>query len=202
MAKYTLNVFILINNGFDFGLDTYPIFDEDYRETLNKAILDYYYMYEIGFETPALFKHYLNNKMELIMPKFNALFEAQKQILENPLGNVNLTETLQRNVDNEAESNSKSTGKNKNLFQDTPQGSLSQTDIDEQKWATNLTLNSNTIDDNTTSKGNTVEAYTKHIIGNNGRKYNVEIYQKLISGFVSVNQQIIDELNDLFMGVL
>ena len=159
-------------------------------------------MYEIGFETPALFKHYLNNKMELIMPKFNALFEAQKQILENPLGNVNLTETLQRNVDNEAESNSKSTGKNKNLFQDTPQGSLSQTDIDEQKWATNLTLNSNTIDDNTKSKGNTVEAYTKRIIGNNGRKYNVEIYQKLISGFVSVNQQIIDELNDLFMGVL
>lgn len=202
MAKYTLNVFELINNGFDFGLDTYPIFDEDYRETLNKAILDYYYMYEIGFETPYLFKHYLNNKMELIMPKFNALFEAQKQILENPLGNVNLTETFNRNVDNEAESNSKSTGKNKNLFQDTPQGQISQTELEDQKWATNLTLNNNTVDDNTKSTGNTVEDYTKHIIGNNGRKYNVEIYQKLISGFVSVNQQIIDELNDLFMGVL
>lgn len=202
MAKYTINIFILIENGFDFGLDEYPIFDENYRATLNKAILDYYFMYEIGFETPFLFRHYLKTKMNLIMPKYNALFEAQAQILADPLGNVNLRETFERNIDNTAKSNSTSNGNNKNLFQDTPQGELSQTDINNQKWATNLTLNQNQVSDNTSSTGNTLENYTKHLIGNNGKKYNVEIYQKLVSGFESVNQQIINELGDLFMGVL
>lgn len=202
MAKYTINIFILIENGFDFGLDEYPIFDENYRATLNKTILDYYFMYEIGFETPFLFRHYLKTKMNLIMPKYNALFEAQAQILADPLGNVNLRETFERNIDNTAKSNSTSNGNNKNLFQDTPQGELSQTDINNQKWATNLTLNQNQVSDNTSSTGNTLENYTKHLIGNNGKKYNVEIYQKLVSGFESVNQQIINELGDLFMGVL
>ena len=202
MAKYTLNVFELINNGFDFGLDEYPIFDENYRETLNKAILDHYYMYEIGFETPYLFRHYLKEKMNRIMPRFNVIYEAQKQMLANPLGNVDLTETLGRNVDNTGESKSSSNSNNRNLFQDTPQGKISTTSIDDQEWATNLTLNNNTISDNTRTNGNTVENYTKHIIGSNGKKYNIEIYQKLIAGFVSVNEQIINELNDLFMGVL
>lgn len=197
-----MNVFTLIDNNFDFGLDDYPIFDEAYRPILNKSILDYYFMYEIGFETPFLFRHYLRTKMNLIMPKFNALFVAQTQILADPLGNVNLKETLGRNIQNEANNNSTSTGNNKNLYQDTPQGNLAQTAIENQEWATNLTLNQNQINDNSTSTGNTTENYTKHLIGNNGRKYNVEIYQKLVSGFESVNQQIINELGDLFMGVL
>lgn len=197
-----MNVFTLIENGFDFGLDDYPIFDEAYRPILNKSILDYYFMYEIGFETPYLFKHYLRTKMNLIMPKFNALYIAQTEILADPLGNVNLRETLGRNITNEANNNSTSTGNNKNLYQDTPQGNLSQTAIDNQEWATNLTLNQNQISDNSRSSGNTTENYTKHLIGNNGRKYNIEIYQKIVSGFESVNQQIINELGDLFMGVL
>lgn len=202
MAKYTLNLFTLINNGFDFGLDEYPIFDEQYRPVLNKAILDHYFMYEIGFETPYLFRHYLKEKLNLIMPKYNALFVAQQQIVENPLGNTNLTETLMRNVNSRGQNTSKSTGSNKNLFQDTPQGELSSTDLENQKWATNLTLNSNEINDDTLTSGDTAENYTKKLIGNNGKKYNVEIYQKLVSGFVSVNEQIINELGDLFMGVL
>lgn len=202
MAKYTLNLFTLINNGFDFQLDEYPIFDEQYRPVLNKAILDHYFMYEIGFETPYLFRHYLKEKLNLIMPKYNALFVAQQQIVENPLGNTKLTETLMRNVNSRGQNTSTSTGSNKNLFQDTPQGELSSTDIENQKWATNLTLNSNEINDNTQTSGDTAENYTKKLIGNNGKKYNVEIYQKLVSGFVSVNEQIINELGDLFMGVL
>lgn len=202
MAKYTLNVFTLIDNHFDFQLDEYPIFDEAYRPVLNKAILDYYFMYEIGFETPYLFRHYLKTKMNLIMPKFNALYEAQRQIIANPLGNVDLIETLTRDVENQANSNSTSQGDNKNLYQDTPQGRISTTAIDEQEWATNLTLNQNKVSDETKSNGNTTENYTKHILGSNGKKYNIEIYQKLVNGFESVNQQVINELGDLFMGVL
>lgn len=218
MAKYTTTIKNLIDSEFNFGLDTYPIFDEEYRETLNQTILNYYYVSEIGFETPGLFKQQLNATMCAIMPKYNAMFVAEQEILENPLGNVNLTESLERNVDIDGEFHGGSSGSNtgsstndmKNLYQDTPQGTLSSTDIDNQKYATNLTLNRNSVSNsntaNTTTNNyetrNTVEGYTKTLIGSNGRKTNAETYSKLISGFESVNMLIINELQDLFMGVL
>ena len=218
MAKYTTTIKNLIDSEFNFGLNTYPIFDEEYRETLNQTILNYYYVSEIGFETPALFKQQLNATMCAIMPKYNVMFIAEKQMLENPLGNVNLTETLERNIDVDGQFTGGSTGTNtgsstsniKNLFQDTPQGSLASTDIDNQKWATNLNLNKNSVNSNNsastttnnTESRNTVEEYTKNIIGSNGRKTNAETYSKLINGFENVNMLIINELQDLFMGVL
>ena len=38
MAKYTVTIKSLLDNNFNFGLDSYPIFDENYRETLNENI--------------------------------------------------------------------------------------------------------------------------------------------------------------------
>ena len=38
-----------IDNNFDFQMTEYPIFDENYRETLNHNILYHYYENEIGF---------------------------------------------------------------------------------------------------------------------------------------------------------
>ena len=69
MAHYTITIKTLQENGFDFGLNDYPIFDESYRSTLNSNILNYYFESEIGVETPALFKKLLNDRMKLIMCK-------------------------------------------------------------------------------------------------------------------------------------
>ena len=49
MAKYTITIKTLIDNNFDFQMTNYPIFDENYRETLNHNILYHYYENEIGF---------------------------------------------------------------------------------------------------------------------------------------------------------
>lgn len=221
MSKYTTTIYNLKQMHFDFGLNDYPIFDEAYRTTLNNEILDFYLMAEIGFETPALFKHYLNSTMRLIMPKYNAMYVAQSQLATNPLGNVDLTETSTREKEIDTTTNSTSNGNGsstststadgKNLFQDTPQGELSTTDLDNQRWATNLTLTKNGITDesNTTTSNNingsenkdSVEEYTRHLIGNNGRKYNVEIYAKLVNEFRNIDQLIIGELRECFMGI-
>ena len=40
MAVYTTELRRLIENGYDLGLDDYPIFDEEYRAVLNKKIID------------------------------------------------------------------------------------------------------------------------------------------------------------------
>lgn len=101
LDNYTISVYTLQENGFDFGLQDYPIFDEAYRETLNNAILNFYMMHEIGWINPAVFKHFLNTRMDLIMRnKYNALYKA-KSIEFNPLYNIELHETFTRTVDNE-----------------------------------------------------------------------------------------------------
>ena len=41
MAHYTVTIKTLLDNGFDFGLKNYPIFNEGYRSTLNQNILNY-----------------------------------------------------------------------------------------------------------------------------------------------------------------
>lgn len=54
----------------------YPIFDETYRATLETMILKHYYMWEIGAETVGLFKLWLNERMNEIMPKYNLMYSA------------------------------------------------------------------------------------------------------------------------------
>lgn len=213
MAHYTITIQTLINNNFDFQLDKYPIFDENYRETLNNKILNHYFDAEIGFETAPLFRHYLLAKLNEIMPLYNIMYEKQKDLLENIFGNVNLTETFQgensnnSNVSNNSQSNSTGNSNMKNLFQDTPQGELDTTAINNQKWATNLSLNENNtngnITDNSTSVGNSngTNNYIKKIIGNNGGKYNIELLKEIQNSIINIDIMVINELQDLFMGI-
>lgn len=253
MAHYTITIQTLINNGFDFKLNEYPIFDENYRETLNNKILNHYFDAEIGFETAPLFRHYLLAKLNEIMPLYNIMYEKQKDILENIFGNVNLTETFESensnnkngnnstnnstlsnrttnsNSSSNSSSNSNSSGNSnmKNLFQDTPQGELDTTSINNQNWATNLTLNenstsseiedttdmTNSINENVTQNdnGNSTSEfsenltgtnnYIKKIIGNNGGKYNIELLKEIQNSIINTDIMVINELQDLFMGI-
>lgn len=198
MSKYTITIKNLMKNNFNFGLQDYPIFDEEYRETLNNNILYYYYEDEIGLETAQLFKIYLNRTMERIMPYYNNLYQVQKDLIENgALNNVNLTETSTRKTDTESNSNSNSKGKG--LYQDTPQGEISMTEFDDQHYATNLTLNNNESNDNTNANSN--EDYIRHITGNNGNRYPVELLIEVRKNLTNIDNLVIEELNDLFMGI-
>lgn len=201
MSKYTISIKNLIDNDFDFGLTDYPIFNESYRSILNQKILNHYYENEIGFETPNLFKFYLNNKLNEIMPYYNKLYEAQETALTKLFTNVDLTEESERQNESSANTSSSSTSKNKNLFQDTPQGRIDFQDLEDQKWATNYTLNNGDIDDTSETTGNNNENYTRHIYGNNGNKYNIDILNNIKSTLMNIDLLIINELNDLFMQI-
>lgn len=211
MAKYTITIKTLIDNNFDFQMTNYPIFDENYRETLNHNILYHYYENEIGFETAPLFRLYLNQRLNEIMPKYNELYKAQKKLIDENLllNNVNLTEELKGSNTTQTSSTSQSTNSgtsnNKNLFQDTPQGEISNTDINNQKWATNLTLDSNTtnntINDSSNASGSGTNSYLKTIIGNNGGKFNIDILNDIKNNLMNIDLMIINELYDLFMQI-
>lgn len=211
MAKYTITIKTLIDNNFDFQMTQYPIFDEEYRDTLNHNILYHYYENEIGFETAPLFRLYLNQRLNEIMPKYNELYKIQKQIIDNNLllNNVNLTEELKGQNITQTSSTSQSTNNgtsnNKNLFQDTPQGQISSTDINNQTWATNLTLDNNitnnSINDSSSATGSGTNSYLKTIIGNNGGKFNIDILNDVKNNLMNIDLMIIDELYDLFMQI-
>ena len=212
MSKYTTELRYLCEMEYDYGQNSYPIFDENYRATLNKKIENHYYVREIGFETAGLFKLYYTSLMNEIMPKYNILYEAQAKLLanlDNLFDNVDLKETSTRELDQEGSSsstgNSSTTSNGKNLFQDTPQGSLDTTSIDNQSWATNLTLDEasggTTSTDSVSSTGNSTEDYIRHIVGNNGRKYKIEVYKDIINNIQNIDLMIIKELNVLFMGI-
>ena len=145
------------------------------------------------------------------MPYYNELYKAQTKLIKNDLllNNVNLTETLEGSnttqTNSDSRSTNKGTSKNKNLFQDTPQGTISQTDIDSQTWATNLTLDknetNNTINDSNSSSGSGTNNYIKTIIGNNGGKFNIDILNDIKNNLMNIDLMIIDDLNELFMQI-
>lgn len=214
MAKYTTTIRNLIDNKFDFGLKNYPIFDEDYREVLNNKILMHYYMDEIGFETAGLFKVYLNNKMNEIMPYYNELYKKQKDLLLNLDKTTNMTETFTRdnttntNTTSNSTSSNTASGTSKNVYQDTPMGNITEQNIDNYSYASSQEFNKNqntsSIEDNSslTGKATNLENYIRTKTGNNGRLYGIEILKMIKNNYMNIDEMIINELQDLFMGIM
>ena len=72
------------------------------KDKLAKKIVNHYYMREIGFETPALFKHYAQTTMEEIMEEY--LLKIYTKFLEyDPLSSVDYVETFEREINTEDE---------------------------------------------------------------------------------------------------
>ena len=176
------------------------------KERLARKIVDNYYMREIGFETPALFKHYAKIEMEKIMEEMLPLIYTTA-ISYDPLINVNFTETFSRTASQEGTSNSSSNNDASalNIVSDTPQGQISKTEILQGKYASGTTASENAVNisDETEQNQSSEEEYTKHFVGNQGIS---ATYQAMIKQFreniVACDAQIIERLNDLFMGLL
>lgn len=162
---------------FDF---IFPIFDEEYRITLETKILKHFYFREIGLETPAQWKFYLNEVLNLEMPVLNKYYKSA--LLDfNPLYNVDLIRerhgdgTLERtgnenaNLTNNQEikhtgnrsENAQANGNAINIsnntvkqrFSDTPQNGL--TDVENDRYLTSYQHNTSNGSDSNTSNSNT-----------------------------------------------
>lgn len=201
MSKYTTTIKNLVKNKFDLGLKDYPIFDENYRTILNNNIINHYYMNEIAFETAQLFKFYLNQKMNEIMPYYNNLYKAQKDIIDNYFDNVDIKETSNRNITSNTTSNSNSNSDSRNLYQDTPSSKLNFNDLENQKWATSYTMNKSQVNDNSSGNGKSIDNYEKILVGNNGGKYKIELLQDIKNNLMNIDLMIINDLNELFMQI-
>lgn len=215
----------VLDNSVDkvFSFD-FPIFDESYREVLERKILMHYYTREIGFETVGLWKLKLCSKLNEIMPYYNKLYNSE--LIEfNPMYDVDLTRSHQRintdKTDGTSESSSSSEGEYSNsgsnentgwnLFQDTPQNTLQ--DVDEMNYLSNATKttdsgesssegsNSNSTSGSSEFENNYkgIEDYSEKVLGSSGGMNYSDRLKKFRETFLNIDMKVINDLSDLFM---
>ena len=134
MSIFTMRLHEVIGRGYDIGLrkEDYPIFDEEYREHLNRRIVDRYWNEEIGQETVEMFVFTLNRVMREIMPYYNALYESTRIDID-PALSMSVTEiidttdsrTASEDTAQTSTSLSNTSSKARTVNSDTPQMMLS-----------------------------------------------------------------------------
>ena len=179
------------------------------KDRLAQKIVDHYYMREIGLETPALFKHYAKVKMQEIMERYLPIIYTNA-IEYDPLESVDYNITEERQIDGNATGNSSSNSKNNgsglNINNNTPQTRITKQDLNKGVYASsvNQSETETAIQDNTETSSNTktTETFKRQEKGNKGV---LDSYQKMIIQFretiAPVDENIIKELNSLFMGL-
>lgn len=219
MAKYTMELRTVIDYE---GRDTVEGYFKDYcinnylrpeevetilnaniwsKDRLASKIVDHYFMREIGYETIGLFKHYCKVYMQEIMERYLPLIYSNS-INYDPLVNVDYTESFIRNINGTGESTSTNNASGLSVNSDTPQGQINKENILAGQYASNTGASEteSTINDNTTN--NTDETYTKKVKGNSGVSATA---QRMIAQYreniIAIDEQIIKELDKLFMGL-
>ena len=219
MAKYTMELRTVIEYE---GRDTVENYFKDYclnnylkeneietilnaniwsKDRLAEKIVDHYFMREIGYETIGLFKHYAKVYMKEIMERYLPLIYS-KSIEYDPLVNVDYTETFERNIKGTGESTSTNNASGLSVNSDTPQGQINKEAILAGQYASNTGASEteSTINDNT--QNNTDETYSKRVKGNSGVSATAQkMIQQYRENIIAIDENIIKELDKLFMGL-
>lgn len=171
------------------------------KDKLAQAIIDHYFMNEIGFETPALFKHQAKVFMrELMEEKAPLIYSAAIQY--DPLVNVDYSEVYTGATSGGSNSTSTSTGSGLTVNSDTPQGEITKANILAGNYASSTGANetSNSVTDATVNNGR--QNYTKTVKGNSGVSATAQkMIEQYRQNIIMINRDIIKDVGTLFMSV-
>ena len=167
------------------------------KDRLATKIVDHYFMREIGLETPALFKHYAKVYMQEIMERKLPLIYSMS-IEYDPLVNVDYTESFNRGIQSSGTSSNNASGLS--VSSDTPQGQIVKANILAGAYAS--ATGASETESSSNDSNSTDENYTKHVKGNSGVSATAQkMIQQYRENIVAVDEEIINELNKLFMGL-
>ena len=169
---------------FDFN---YPVIDEATKKRIEIAILKHYYMREIAFESVGIWKIKLNDRLNLIMPRYNALYNKQDLNL-SPYVNGYVNESGETH----GNSNTDVNNKDWQTTSDTPQGIL--TDLKEGKYSSMAVYTEN--NDNTAN--NNTSNYNRMQESLNGITY-AEAFRNYFDNIISIDEELVNEFSDLFL---
>lgn len=224
MAQSTVELRNLLTTNFKLFDFDYVFDDPVFKAKMEQYITDFYYDYEIGFETPDMFKRKFKARWKRIIPYYNQLYNTTL-LAYNPLKNYSVSEALDQLsttesitdavTDNISESitdttgNSHTVASSDNTDSDYPQQPIAGGDY--LKGASSTDNESTTNDDgnvtnNTTGNvtgnvtGNTTtnNDYTKTIEGITGTTY-PELIQKHRDALLRVQDMVIEEMKCCFI---
>jgi hypothetical protein len=217
MAQVTVELGRLLDRTnfklFDF---VYPFDDQNFKSQLEQSIIDFYYDYEIGFETPDMFKRKFKARFLRNIDYYNKLYNTTL-LSYNPLSNQKLTEVLDQlatsssRTDNTANTTVNSTDNTHtfsdidNKISDYPQQPLAGGDyLAGQNNETNDTTVDSTGNTTNATTGNVVASstdntdYTKTIEGVTGITY-PELIQKHREALLQINNMVIEYMKPCFI---
>lgn len=183
----------------ELGLNDYPIFDEDYRETLNNKIIRHYYMREIGQETFGLFKFYLRRTMFEIMPYYNQLYNSQLLEITNPLNDIDMHYDRIWEDATDGDSTSNTTDTNRNVFEDTPMSLLDNSTtptVQGLDYATNVTYDNGSSHNTTNTDVARDGTSSDHEYGH--KQNQADLLMKYRDSFLNIDMDIINDLEICF----
>ena len=204
MSKYTITIKDIVNNynllnnskSIDEKLDTarsyifdfdYPVIDDTTKKRIEIAILKHYYYREIAFETIGMFKIKLNDRLNLIMSRYNALYQKQDLSL-SPYINSYLKEF----GNNNGTSNTDTKNDDWQTTSDTPSGIL--TELKEGKYSSMAVYTNN----NDTTNNSNASNYNREVESLNGVTY-AEAFRNYFDNIISIDEELVNEFSDLFM---
>ena len=207
MSRYTTELRLIVQNTSleevqswfkDYELSDYLTEEEiaviEERGTWNKdklaeLIVDHYWMYEIGLETVALFKHQVKVAMREIMEeKLPLIYSASLKY--DPLVNVDFTETY------EEENSQDGNADGLNVNSDTPQGQISKETILGGSYASSTGASEGT------SHSEGTQSYTRTQKGNSGSLTTAQaLVQQYRKNIIMINRDIVNDLANLFMQI-
>lgn len=166
--------------GYDWGMCDYPIFDEDYREKLNRAIWNHFAFRRIACDTPSMFIFFLNRRMQEQMPNVNPVYELVKREKFDPFATTQGKSSVATHgaSDSVGVATASSTPQ---VFLDNPDGEQYLTGINKQ-------TNNGTQDGTQNSDYQTIS-------GNVGSA----VYDMMASSFMAADNLVFNLLEPLFM---
>jgi len=170
---------------------SFPIWDEEYRLTLETKILKHFYLREIAHETVGLWRLRLDTMMNELMPVYNKMYSAVAQEF-NPLFDVDITRTHEGKSTDE----SNSTGNSVNKYSETPQGGIQN--VLDGKYLTTAQAN----DATSNSSGQSTAEYVEKVTGKQGTGSYSALLREYIDKLVNVDLRLMNELEPLFFSLL
>lgn len=220
MADFTIELHNVIDVvGADgIGLNDYPIFNEEYRKTLNLKIIDHYWYNEIAHESIDIFIRQMRAKMNEIMPYFNQLYLSEAAVKKidfmTTVDATSTSETSSRNASSTTssqESSSKggnssdSSTRSRTVASDMPQTRLAgdadyataATDVGSDVKAASTSEASDRSRSDGSVTGDTSSQAMQRQYGRSGAP--ASLLNDWRNSFLNIDMMVIEALSPLFM---
>lgn len=215
-SKLTLELRDVIAGGVDLWDFEYPSYYKDaQKKEFEKKVIDHYFFRQIGQETVGRFLHMFRSKVREIMPYYIDIYKTVEIMhgLENPFDNVDVLETFEQETTDSSSGESSSTtsgsastgGNTEHRFSNTPQGSIENLDNYLTEAARDNSESSSetsaTSDGTSSSESAGTVKHTLHRKGNQGVNTYAHDMIEFRTSIINVDMMVINELNELFLGI-